>query len=72
MTAADLAADFDVPLEAVQEAIAYCESNPPEIEQDYQREEATAEAMGMNDPGYKENPRPKPLTPEDCARLDQR
>jgi uncharacterized protein (DUF433 family) len=71
MTAADLAADFGLPIEAVEEAIAYCESNPPEVEEDYQREQATAEAMGMNDPDYKWNPRPRPLTPEDRARIDR-
>src|ERR1051326_348343 len=36
-----LAKDYDLPLEAIQEAIAYCESNPPEIREDWQREEAT-------------------------------
>jgi hypothetical protein len=36
----------------VQEAIAYCESNPPEIAQDFAREEALMHATGMNDPDY--------------------
>ena len=40
MTPEQLAAEFNLPLEAVREAIAYCESNPPEIEQDFRREEA--------------------------------
>src|SRR5207249_7742520 len=30
-TAEEIAADFRLPLEAVQEAIRYCESDPPEI-----------------------------------------
>ena len=33
-TAEQLADDFDLPLAAVREAIAYCESNPPEIRAD--------------------------------------
>src|SRR5207253_2875071 len=52
-TLEEIAADYDLPLEAVQEAIAYCESNPPEIQQDWEREEALMEATGMNDPDYK-------------------
>ena len=35
-----LAADYRLPLEAVLEAIAYCESNPPAIHEDWQREES--------------------------------
>src|SRR5713226_6700477 len=35
MTPEEIAADYDLPLEAVLEAIAYCESNPPEIATDY-------------------------------------
>jgi uncharacterized protein (DUF433 family) len=69
MSAEELAADFGLPLEAVLEAIAYCESNPPEIAEDFAREEALMEATGMNDPGYKYNPKPKVLTPEERARI---
>jgi hypothetical protein len=39
-TAEALANDYDLPLQAVQEAIAYCESNPPEIREDWEREES--------------------------------
>jgi hypothetical protein len=42
-TAHQLAADYRLPLEAVLEAIAYCESNPQEIQEDWQREQALAE-----------------------------
>ena len=31
MTPEQIAADFNLPLPAVREAIAYCEGNPPEI-----------------------------------------
>ena len=67
MTLEEIAADYDLPLEAVKEAIAYCQSNPPEIAQDYAREEARMEATGMNDPNY--DGRPKLLTAQEIARL---
>ena len=67
MTPKEIAADYDLPLEAVQEAIAYCESNPPELAEDYAREEAVMEATGMNDPSY--DGRPKVLTPQEMSRL---
>ena len=34
MTPEEIAADYSLPLEAVLEAIAYCQSNPPEIAED--------------------------------------
>src|SRR5437868_6216153 len=54
MTREQIAAEFNLPLQAVQEAIAYCRSNPPEIAEDLQREERLMEASGMNDPNYKQ------------------
>ena len=36
-----VAADYGLPLEVVLEAITYCESDPPEIREDWQREEAS-------------------------------
>ncbi len=69
MTPEEIAADYDLPLEAVQEAIAYCQSNPPELASDYAAEEALMEATGMNDPNY--DGRPKILTPQELARLNQ-
>src|SRR5262249_47183042 len=71
MTPAAIAADYDLPLEAVTEAIAYCESDPPEIRQDWEREQAMMEASGMNDPNYKYHPHPKILTPQEIARLNR-
>ena len=67
MTPEQIAADYDLPLEAVQEAIAYCESNPPELAEDYAREEAVMRATGMSDPSY--DGRPKVLTPQEMSRL---
>lgn len=65
----EIAADYNLPVEAVKEAIAYCESNPPELLEDYRREEALMEASGMNDPNYKYHGKPKLLTAQEMARL---
>lgn len=69
MTAEEIATDYDLPVEAVREAIAYCESNPPELLEDDAREEALMEASGMNDPGYKYHPSPRLLSPQEIARI---
>ena len=69
MTDEEIAADYNLPVEAVKEAIAYCESNPPDLLKDYAREEALVEASGMNDPNYKRNPKPKLLSPEERERI---
>src|SRR5712692_9741426 len=69
MTPEEIAADYDLPLEAVQEAIAYCQSNPLELASDYAAEEALSEATGMNDPNF--DGRRKILTPQELARLNQ-
>jgi uncharacterized protein (DUF433 family) len=67
MTPEEIAADYALPIEAVREAIAYCESNPPELAEDFAREEAVMQATGMNDPAY--DGRPKVLAPQEMARL---
>ena len=69
MTPEETAAAFNLPLEAVQEAIVYCRSNPPEIAKDFEREERLMEASGMNDPEYKCGGRFKVVTPEEVARI---
>jgi uncharacterized protein (DUF433 family) len=67
MTPEEIAADYELPLDAVREAITYCESNPPELAEDYAREEAVIQATGMNDPSY--DGRPKVLAPQEMSRL---
>lgn len=64
-----IAAEYNLPVEAVKEAVAYCESNPRELLEDYAREEALMEATGMKDPDYKHRPSPKLLSPQTRARL---
>jgi uncharacterized protein (DUF433 family) len=69
-TPEQIAADFGLPLEAVSEAIAYCQSRPPEIEDDFRREEALLEATGMKDPNYKCHGKPKALSAQEIARIE--
>ena len=69
MTPAEIAADYGLPPEAVEEAIAYCRTDPPEIREDFEREERMMEATGMNDPDYKYGGRYRILPPEERAKL---
>jgi hypothetical protein len=61
----EIAEDYELPVEAVREAIRYCQSNPPELREDYEREEKLMEASGMNDPNYRFDPHPRLLTPQE-------
>ena len=68
-TVEEVAEDYGLPVEAVREAVAYCESNPPEIREDYEREERLMEATGMNEPDYKYHGKPRLLSPQERARI---
>jgi uncharacterized protein (DUF433 family) len=68
-TPAELADDWGVPLEAVEEAIAYCKSGPPELWEDLRKDELLAEAIGMNDPAIQNSGRPRALSTEERVRL---
>ena len=72
MTPEQIAADYNLPVEAVKEAIAYCESRPPDLAEDLEVEEKLTEATGMNAPDYKEHGKPKPLTPAERVKLERR
>jgi uncharacterized protein (DUF433 family) len=69
-TPAELAADFGLSVEAVLEAIAYCKSNPPEIQEDWQREQALSHAIGTDDPNYRYHATPRLLSPQDRAEIN--
>jgi uncharacterized protein (DUF433 family) len=54
-TVEEIAEDYNLPIEAVREAIAYCQSDPPEIRADFERQErwfkeATFDEMGRYRP----------------------
>lgn len=70
-TPEEIARDFNLPVEAVNEAIAYCESNPQELFDDYACEAALDEAAGINDPDYKHHPTPRSLDPLVIARINR-
>jgi uncharacterized protein (DUF433 family) len=69
LTIEQIAAEYELPVDAVKEAIAYCQSDPPEIRKDFEREERLMEATGMNDPNYKYHGKPKLLTAQEMARI---
>jgi uncharacterized protein (DUF433 family) len=69
MTPEEISAEFNLPLAAVREAIAYCQSNPPEIAEDRQREERLMKASGMTDPDYQRGGKFKIVPPEEVARI---
>jgi uncharacterized protein (DUF433 family) len=57
----DIAREFNLPLEAVLESIAYCQSNPPELLADYARDDALEEAV-------RRSPNGRP-SPQEIARI---
>jgi uncharacterized protein (DUF433 family) len=69
MTVEEIAQDYDLPVDAVKEAIAYCQADPPEIKEDFEREERKMAATGMNDPAYRHGGKYRVLTPQERARL---
>ena len=69
MTPEEIAADYDLPLEAVLEAIEYCKADPPDIREDWEREERLMEATGMNEPDYKYHGTPRRLTPQQMNEI---
>ena len=70
MTPEEIATEYSLPLEAVKEAIAYCESKPAALEEDRRAEERVMEATGMNDPDYKLGGRYRTLSVQERIRLD--
>lgn len=58
-----LAEDWGVPIEAVHEAIEYCQSDPPELREDHRKDDMLAEAIGMNDPAINSAADHEPFRP---------
>ena len=60
-------------MEAVHEAIRYCESKPVEVAYDHRRTDLFIEAAGMNHPDYTKDPKKyrRLLTLEDLNRIDR-
>jgi hypothetical protein len=66
-----LAADFALPVDAVLEAIAYCQSDPPEIREDWQREQALIHRTGMDDSANPRGTVPRLLAPQERAQINR-
>ncbi len=56
-TPQEVADDFNIPLEAVLEAVEWCETHEDVLIADHAREDRLMEASGMNHPDYKYNPK---------------
>jgi len=70
-TPEQIAEDMNVPVEAVREAIAYCEADPPEVEEDHRRERESLTARGIMDAEGNYILPPASLSPEQKARFNQ-
>jgi uncharacterized protein (DUF433 family) len=70
-TIEEIATDYELPIEAVREAIAYCQSDPPEIREDIACEEALMKAAGLHDPKFRELPNRKRPTPQEVAQIQR-
>jgi uncharacterized protein (DUF433 family) len=70
-TVEEIAGIYDLPMEAVREAVEYCQSKPPELDLDFQIEQALMTAHGMNHPAYKFDPkgRYRVLSPLERGRV---
>jgi uncharacterized protein (DUF433 family) len=68
MTPEEIAADYGLPVDAVREAIAYCQTNPPEIAEDFAREERRVQATGMNESNAKHGGKYRILSVEERVR----
>jgi uncharacterized protein (DUF433 family) len=68
-TPEEVAADWNLPVEAVREAIAYGQSNPPEIEEDHRRSREHLQAQGLMDAEGNYIRPPGRLSPEEEERL---
>jgi uncharacterized protein (DUF433 family) len=71
LTAEEIAADRDLPVEAVREAITYGASDPREVRGDILREEEEMRAAGMFDPEHKLTGRTKIVSPQERARINR-
>jgi hypothetical protein len=69
MTPEQIAGECGLPLEAVHEAIAYCQTDPPEIREDWQREEALIQASRVSHPDDTSESQPRLLSPQEINRI---
>lgn len=70
-TPEEVAADYGLPVEVVLEAIAYCESKPPEIQEDFEREQALSQMIGTDKSEGRYTAKPLLLAPQERARINR-
>lgn len=68
-TPQQIAEDWSVSLGAVEEAIAYCQGDPPELREDQRKDDLLAQAIGMNHRAIRSSGKPRPLSTEERVRL---
>ena len=51
-TPEEVAEDYEVPIEAVYESIRYCQENEDVLDQDWEMEEASIRAHGLDKPPF--------------------
>lgn len=72
-TPEEVAEDYGIPVEAVYEAIRYCESKPIEVQYDHRHTDLIIEAATGMPADSRQIPtrRSRPLTPEDYTRIER-
>ena len=60
-TPEQIAEDYNLPVKAVKEAIAYCESDPPALLEDYRREDALVTTLPVETGSFCRNACGNPL-----------
>jgi uncharacterized protein (DUF433 family) len=72
-TPESVAADYNLPVEAVREAARYCEANPRELQADKRWEDLMDEACGYSHPKFQTDPPRYRRTPtsEEIRKIDQ-
>jgi hypothetical protein len=63
------AKEYSLPVEAVREAITYCQSQPAEVDEDFRREEELMEAMGTQAQGHTRTGDTRAVSPQELHRI---
>jgi hypothetical protein len=70
-SAAQVAADYRLPVEVVLEAITYCESRPPEFREDWEREETSMQTAITDQSKAPQKAESPLLSPQDPVRFNR-
>jgi hypothetical protein len=70
-SAEQVATDYGLPVDVVQEAIAYCETSPREIREDWEREETSIQSTRTDQSKIPQQSAPPLLSPQDFIRVNR-